>query len=469
MQGPVETADAVERILDDLRRLASEQSFERFEALWMEAAENLTQVAPKIHAFLDLAESVVQRSKEAPRVGTLLELVSGAVSDATPAPQAVRYFGLLVRCFPTNKEYRSGFADRFEKLYPLASAERVFYEASGFSGAANPAQALVRLEKLLRFREGSYVVHPSGWGVGKVLAVDPFLKQVRVDLEHKKDHRIAIHAVDSILEPLAPDSFLVLSHQGGDELRRLREEDPTRLVGLVLDTFGNPLALKDVKAKLIPTVIEANGWNKWWNRVKGLLRENGRFRVGDRAPYHIERLAKAVSYEDELVHNFRRAEWPQARAIARTVARRSPGELETAWQQVKERLEAMAAAPTNANGLEAALIWDRGETGNDRSLLRQVFARYKPQELVAALQDLPGAEEQRRAVESFPQTRPEDWREMAILLFRGKKDTPRQAAVELLEREAPDKIQAELRDLARLPKASPEAFCSMLQAHLEGA
>ena len=469
MQGPVETTDSVERILEDLRRLATEGSLDRLETLWMETVGNAQQVSARLGGFLDIAEGVCKQEKEAGRAGAMLELLVECVSDVTPPPDALRLYGLLVRCIPAQKAYRVAFAERFERHYPLASAERVFYEASGFATSPNPPLALVRLEKLLRFREGSHVFHASGWGVGKVLSVDPFLKQVRVDLEHKKDHRIAIHAVDSILEPLPPDSFLVLIHEGGEQLRKLRDENPVHLIGLVLDTFGNPIPLKDIKSRLIPAVLDAGAWTKWWNRAKGLLRDTGLFRVGDRAPYTVERLAKAISYEEELIHNFGRAEWVQARQIARQVARRNPGELESAWMRIRERLLTLADAPNGSNALEAALIFDRGEPKGDREVLKRTMARFKQQDLVSTLQDLPGADEQRRAVESLPETRPEDWQDLTAMLFRGKKDTLRDAAVELLEKQAPDRIQALLRDLVRSPKGSPEAFCFMLQSHIEGS
>jgi transcription elongation factor GreA len=437
----------------------------------MDALENPQQAAQHLTGFLDVAEVILSSPKDASRAGPLLELLLPVSTDSAPPQQVLRIYAGLVRAYPSKKDYRAAFAERFERLHPLASPERVFYEASGFATHQNPAAALSRLEKLLRFREGAYVVHASGWGVGKVLAVDPFLKQVRVDLEHKKDHRIAIDAVDSILEPLPPDSFLALSHEGGAELRRLREEDPVRLVSMLLDTFGNPLALKDIKSRLVPAVIEPSGWNKWWNRVKGALRDTGVFRVGDRAPYTVERLQLAVSYEDELVHTFLRAEWPQARQIARLVARRNANELENAWQKIRERLLSVSnsSGGRGVNVIEAALIIDRGDGGKSKDFLRSILARFSSQDLSTVFQELSGAEEQRRAVESLPDTRPDDWEEITSTLFAGKKDTLRDAAVDLLEKRCPEKIQSLLKDLVKNPKASPEAFCFMLQSHIEGS
>ncbi|MBI4600523.1 MAG: hypothetical protein HY721_01045, partial [Planctomycetes bacterium] len=187
----------MEGTLEHLRKLAAEKGFDELENVWMGAAESPRDVGERLDAFLDIAEVILSQERETGRTGALLELLVASLSEATPPRVRLRYQGLLVRCFPANKEHRAAFAELFEGLHPLASAERAFYEASGYPSGANPAAALARLERLLRFREGAYVFHRSGWGIGRVTAVDPFLKQVKVDLEHKRDHRIAIEAVDS--------------------------------------------------------------------------------------------------------------------------------------------------------------------------------------------------------------------------------------------------------------------------------
>jgi transcription elongation factor GreA len=326
--------------------------------------------------------------------------------------------------------------------------------------------ALRRLTRLLEFREGAYVFHRSGWGVGRVLAVDPFLKQVKVDLEHKRDHRIAIDAVDSILEPLPAGSFLALRLDRLAELHRLRDEDPIRLMALVHDAFGDSLVLKDIKHHLIPAVVESASWSRWWNRARNLLREAGTFRVGDRAPYLVERLQTAVSYEDELAERFLRAEWADARKMARQVARKAVSDLSTTWAKVRDRLLQVCAGQEPTRAIEAALILLRGETPGDREAARAAFARLSPRGLAAALQDLTGADDPRRAVEALAEMRPGDWKEIAALLFGGKKDALREPAWQILQAGAPEKAASLVQDVLRSPKSSPDAFTFLVSSFI---
>jgi transcription elongation GreA/GreB family factor len=468
MQGSTETTNspATNSVIAELQKLAAGKHLDRLESVWIEAAENAQLVRDQLEGFLEVAEAVLGAEKDPSRAGALLELLQGAINESASPVTGLRYLGLLVRANPGQRQHRAEFAERFEKLYPLASPERAFYEASGFAASPTPAAALVRLERLLKFREGAFVYHASGWGVGKVTAVDPFLKQVKVDLEQKKDHRIAINVVDTILEPLAPDSFRVLSFLGGEGLRALRDENPVRLVALVCETFGNTLPLKDIKGRLVPTVVGTGAWTKWWNRTKGLLRETGYFRVGDRAPYTVEKLNRVISYEDELLRDFLRADWPQARQIARQFSRRAQGELEAAWPKVKERLQTYAAASDAAVAIEAALILERCDASAGRETLAAVATRLKPQDLAKTLERIAGAEDQRRAIEALPDVRPQDWIEVAQALFAAVRDSVREPALDVLEKQAPERAQALVRDLLKSPKSSPEAFCHLLNAFL---
>ena len=59
--------------------------------------------------------------------------------------------------------------------------------------------------------------------MGEVLEVDALLGQVKVDLDEKKDHRISIDAVDSILELIPDESFRGMSYKSSEELARLGE------------------------------------------------------------------------------------------------------------------------------------------------------------------------------------------------------------------------------------------------------
>jgi transcription elongation factor GreA len=461
-----------EGALAPLREAVAEGDYERIEDLWIEAVSDAERSTERFEDLLGLAEGLCKRLDTEPRrrqrLGALVELLSSALSAETPNPLALRLYWLLVRLVPQRKEHAVGFSERFEAQYPVASAERAFYQASAFPSSAEPAAALERLEKLLKFREGAWVVHGSGWGVGRVVAVDPFLQQIKVDLENKSGHRIAINVIDSILRPLDPQSFIVLRHAKSPELERLREEDPARLLELVMESCGSRMTVRELRAQLVPQVVSAGSWAKWWSRAKTELRRSGFFRVADRAPFLIEKVESAVSYADDLVEQFHKAEWPIARKIARQVSRRKRGDLGDAWRRMRERLLQLAGGPSPATAVEASLILDRGEAEGSGEHFEATVKRFSLRELCAALQEIPGGEDLRRAVQALPACLPGDWEEATLALFHGKSDALRDLALELLEERSAERARAVVSEVLRGPQSSPDAFCFLLRARLGG-
>jgi transcription elongation factor GreA len=471
MEGPPETKEKkeiFERMIGQLQQYARDAFPSSIEPLWLEAMESPDEVRAHLKEFLDVAELVLAKDPDRERAGVLLELLLSCVGPDMPARDDLRLHGLLVRALPQKAECRAAFAQRFERLYSVTTPDRAFYEASGFASSADPGAALDRLEKLSRFRVGSYVLHRAGWGIGKVIAVEPLLRQVKVDFARKKQHRIAIDVIDTILEPLEADSFLVLKQEGGAELTRLRDEDPVRLITVLFSDYEKSMPLKDIKAKLVPDVVEADAWIRWWNKARGLLRDSGRFRVGDLPPHTVEVLEKPVSYEDELLVQFRRSTWPKARQIARQVARQRGAEPSPIWSKMRLDLLKILDEAEPARAIEVALILDRGDGGPDKGALGGLYSKLSMEALIRGLEGLSGVDDQRRATERLPALRPQDWREIVLKLFQQGRDVIRGIALEVLEKEDPARASSIVAEVVRTPKMAPDAFFLLLAAFLEG-
>jgi transcription elongation factor GreA len=453
--------------LADLRAALSTGEIDRFEELWVEVlGSSGTERFDELVALGgELWEQAQATGRHRASAGTVLELLLGVATESTSPAAVLQLYWMLVDLFPSKRDYLTGFAERFEAVYPVISPERAFYEVCGFPSCGDPAGSLRRLGNLLHFQEGAYCFHGSGWGVGRVVSVDPFLKQVRVDLEHKQGHRIAIDAIDSILQPLASESFVVLKHQKSEKLDKMRDEDPIRLVTLVLEGFGNPLVAKEIKEQLVPVVLAPAAWAKWWTKTKAILRKTGFFRVGDRSPYLVERVEAEISYADELLSQFQVNDWRVARKIARQVARESTAELEPAWSGVHAGLLQRCESSDPAVALEAAVIAARGSA--DDEALKAVVLRFSLAEIEAALQPIAASDEQRRIVAATIACR-EDWTDLLKLMVRGRADAPRSLALVVLQEKVPELALTVVGDLRRAPQTSPEGFCYCIRERLKG-
>lgn len=457
----------------DLRSALESKALDELESLWIEVAEEPDLPGSKLDALVDIARALTEQG-EGERAAALLELLGPAFAEAEPGthPSLVRYFDLLARLLPTDADVRRSLIEHFEAHHGPTTAERAFFECCGIRESGHSGKALERLDRLMKFREKACVYHEAGWGMGEVLAVDPFLKQVKVDLEHKKDHRIAIDAVDSILIALPEDSFRALRFRGRtEELARMASEESTGLVEKILECFGNPLPLKEIKGSLVPDVIAAGSWTKWWNVTKARLRETGFFRIGDRAPYAVERLESALSYEDDLLDRFAGATWAEVRKIGRTVLRGGEKEFPRAAPIVRRHLVDLAVTSDSAEqAIGAGILVARGDpSGEGGQSLEQAISHFAAEQIASALATAQRDDGMRMTLTRLWEQRPDDALEATRLALFGPLDTLRAVAVATLEERAPEELDRLIADLIRSPRRSPEAFLWLIGKRVSGA
>ena len=457
--------------LDELRKALEERKYDDLENIWMELAESPESVENTLDSLTAVARGLVSAGEKA-RAAAMMELIYPAVTESSSELDEKRlaFYELLLRVVPGNQEYRTVFADAFEELHGPTSVERCFFECCGLREGVSADLALERLDNLRKFAPGAFVYHSSGWGAGKVLEVDPHLKQIKVDLEHKKDHRIAMEAADSILEVLPAESFRALELESGDELQRLAEEEPVEMISRLIESFGNPIALKEIKSRLVPGVIVAKSWNRWWNATKVRLRESGYFRVGDRAPYQVAKLESATNYEDELLEHFRSSEWTEARQAARLVMRGGDRKFPRAYSVVRDELLRMALASDVASvAIDAALLLARREDKGDAAeALVNALSRAPLDALISALEGMSQTEECRRALDPLEAARPEDWLDALKGCFWSRSDALREVAFTMADRHGEEHGKAFVTELLRAPRLAPAAFCWLVDRRLSG-
>ncbi len=457
--------------LFEIHKLLDEKNFDQLERVWMDLVDSDVLSSGQADGLLGAAGELIRRGFSG-RAGPLLDLLASAVEgDGSVEPTTrLRLAEMLLRSTPGNRDFLVEYVERFHECHGPTTSERAFFVASGIAETADPILALSRFDCLMRFQPGAVVYHESGWGIGEVLSVDPLLGQVCVDLAEKKDHRIAIEAVDTILDVLPRGSFRELLYRGGDELRALAAEDPVRLVEKVIDDVGNPLPQKEIKARIVPSVMDAKTWTRWWTQAKKRLRESGFYRVGDRAPYMVERLAEQLSFEDDLLRRFHGGEWMDMRLAARQVLKGGVRSFPEAHQEVAESCAAYVKTVGDAaRAIEMAALLARYESVEGASeLLRETFSLFSTDEVSVALASLPTGEEFGKLFPVLREARPEDWVQIVRRLFLGRTDSLRAAACSYLEEEAPDTIRALARDIYASPRHSPDTCCWLLEQRLRG-
>jgi len=132
--------------------------------------------------------------------------------------------------------------------------------------AAKLWDRVTRLGSVLLFDVGE-VVAMKGHGVGRVVEVNLTLENLRIDFEKTSGVTLGFRAAAKMLRHLEPGHLLRRKIEDPDGLARLRDEQPTELLRVVLQDADHPLTAAEVREALAGIVSEKQ-WTSWWGAAR---------------------------------------------------------------------------------------------------------------------------------------------------------------------------------------------------------
>ena len=161
-------------------------------------------------------------------------------------------------------------------------------------------------EKLDRIAPGRYCFHAS-WGAGKVISWNLPAKKLVIDFEENPEHEVALEFAPRILEFISDDHFLAKRYEDTESLINLSVDDPVELVRVTLQGYGNSLTPEKLEAALKGTVIAADKWKNWWDKVRAMLRSNVQFMMPTRKGERITLRANILSRAQATLEDYNKA------------------------------------------------------------------------------------------------------------------------------------------------------------------
>ena len=116
-------------------------------------------------------------------------------------------------------------------------------------------EALVALERLVSFTQGSLVLSKAG-GLGTVRKVDYFYRRITVDFKTKKGHQFTYAAAVDMLVSAPEDHVLVRRQADAAAFEALLKDKPGEFIKLVLKSYG------DLPVTRLEDVCVQNGFVK---------------------------------------------------------------------------------------------------------------------------------------------------------------------------------------------------------------
>lgn len=280
--------------------------------------------------------------------------------------------------------------------------------------------------------EAGFGQHRS-WGFGKIRTLDGIVGCLVIDFANKPGHALELAFATESLKPIPKGHILARKYSDLKGLQQMAALQHLEVVKLVLDSFGGKATADQIKAVLVPDVIQSD-WNKWWEAAKAELKKDGHFLVPIKKAEPIVYQVEEQHLADRLIRGFRAARGLKARVVVANEIQKNLADLpDKAFLSevldqlnteigthlttrpsealegifIRDELRQASSIPAPAGEVAARDIW------NQRLRIRDLF------------EEIPAAKH-RRALESFRDNVP-DWAAQIVLLIN---DVPAKLAGE---------------------------------------
>lgn len=300
---------------EDAQQLINQKKFEDVESLWMNQLDgDLNDVG----GFINTAKSL-RKAEQRGQSDTLLGLLSDALKDKQLWAQRLVVLKEIGRLSKHPVTLRPQIEEALKKsLGTHKSFARAFQFAKFNDPQSNPVERADKIESWLTYDEGQCFFMP-GRGAGCVTELNPELGICRLDFEREKRVSVPLGAAGKFLTPLPAGHVLLEKFSRAADLHAEAAKKPGDMFARILQSFGRPMAMAEVRDAVIGIVPEEK-WTSWWTAA----RKNPQIVVsgtGAKATYSWS--ASAAGAEATVRRDFERADAKTKLELARKHSSRS--------------------------------------------------------------------------------------------------------------------------------------------------
>lgn len=372
---------------DDAQQLIQLKKFDGIESLWM---AELDRDPSDVDSFIGTAKAL-RKAEQRSQSDTLLGLLADALKDQGLWPQRLAVLKEIGRLSKHPAQLRPQIEEALRKsLGSRKSFDRAYQFAKFPEPQSNPVERAEKIENWLTYDEGE-CFFMAGRGAGCITELNPELGIARLDFEKEKRVSVPLGAAAKYLVPLQEGHVLREKFSNQETLRQQAKSAPAEFFSRIIQSFGRPMMMGEVRDAVIGIVPE-DKWGSWWTAA----RKNQQIIVsgtGAKATYAWS--ASAGDAERAVRRDFERADLKTKLDLARKHSARSKdladffsttlateaGKLArtdaaTAWQILAtlESLPGSYAAPVEPSSLLMGAMASRAIAAIDKSFRERALA-----------------------------------------------------------------------------------------------
>ncbi|MBM4454988.1 MAG: hypothetical protein FJ411_01200 [Verrucomicrobia bacterium] len=126
------------------------------------------------------------------------------------------------------------------------------------------------------FQPGAVCRHRS-WGVGQIASRDEALGSLRIDFRSKKGHAMELEYAVQTVKVLADDHFEAKIFKSPQTVQEQARKEPGELIRQAVQQLGREATVTRLEEALVPHLLTAAEWKKFWEAAKRAMRRDPRF------------------------------------------------------------------------------------------------------------------------------------------------------------------------------------------------
>lgn len=327
---------------DDAAALIQQKKYEDLESLWM---NQLDSDPSDVDSFLHIAKAL-RKAEQRSQSDTLLGLLGDVLKERRLWAQRLHVLKEIGRLSKHPAQLRPQIEEALRKSVGThKSFDRAFKFAHFADPQSNPVERAEKIETWLTYDEGE-CFFMTGRGAGCVTELNPELGICRLDFEKEKRVSVPLGAAAKYLVPLPEGHVLRDKFSDPETLRAFAKKSPSEFFARLLQSFGRPMVMAEVRDAVIGVVPEEK-WTSWWTaaRKNPQIVTSG---TGAKATYAFA--GSASDAESVIRRDFERADVKTKLELARKHSSRSK-ELADTFS------EALAAEAMRLARTDAGMAW----------------------------------------------------------------------------------------------------------------
>jgi transcription elongation GreA/GreB family factor len=248
---------------DEANALIERKNFEELESLWM---SQMDSDASDVDAFIRTAKAL-RKSEQRTQSDTLLGLLSDSLLEKKMWPQRLQVLKEIGRLSKHPATLRPAIEQALRGAHgSKKSFQRAFDFVKFSDPASNPVERAEKIEVWLQYDEGE-TFFMAGRGAGVVVELNPELGIARLDFEKEKRVSVPLGAAGKFLVPLPDGHVLREKFKDAEKLRKEALASAPQFFARILQSFGRPMAMPEVRDAVIGIVPEEK-WSSWWTSAR---------------------------------------------------------------------------------------------------------------------------------------------------------------------------------------------------------